>query len=285
VEEIWERGLGGDFIVSTTPLRDREGKLIGSVHVAHDITERKKAEQRIISLNEELKQKVSDLSEANAELEAFSYSVSHDLRSPLRSIDGFSQEILEDYSDRLDENGVDSLRRIRAATQRMGVLMDGLLTLSRVTRKELVRKKVDMSSLARDVVANLRKADPESQVEVVITDGLADKGDERLLYILLQNLLENAWKFSARSAEPRVEFGAYERNGRSEYFVKDNGAGFDMTYADKLFKPFQRLHSVDDFSGTGIGLATVQRIVRRHGGRVWADGRTGKGATFYFTLE
>ncbi|MCL5022591.1 MAG: MEDS domain-containing protein [Nitrospirae bacterium] len=284
-EEIHESNLGGCFLVSTTPLRGRQGQMIGSVHVAHDITERKKAEERIMSLNEQLRRNIEELSSANKEIEAFSYSVSHDLRSPLRSIDGFSQELLEDYSDKLDENGRDSLRRIRAASQRMGLLIDGLLMLSRISRSELTHEPVNLSAVARDVARVLQETQPEREAEFVISEGLFAEGDERLLYATLQNLLGNAWKFTGKSGKSRIEFGASRVDGRPVYFVRDNGAGFDMAFADKLFRPFQRLHDAADFSGTGIGLATVQRIIHRHGGRVWAEGKVGKGATFYFTLK
>ena len=257
-----------------------------------DITERKrgeearkKAEEYITTLNEKLKRNVEELSSANKELEAFSYTVSHDLRSPLRSIDGFSQEILEDYGDKLDNNGVDALRRIRAASQRMGLLIDGLLNLSRLSRSEIVRGTVDLSALAHDIAGDLRKAQPGRAVEIVVAEGLMEEGDERLLYVLLQNLLGNAWKFTGKVAKARLEFGVSQIDGGKAYFVRDNGAGFDMAFAGKLFRPFQRLHDTVDFSGTGIGLATVQRIVHRHGGRIWAEGEGGKGATFYFTLK
>lgn len=257
-----------------------------------DITERKrgeearkKAEEYITTLNEKLKRNVEELSSANKELEAFSYTVSHDLRSPLRSIDGFSQEILEDYGDKLDNNGVDTLRRIRAASQRMGLLIDGLLNLSRLSRSEIVRGTVDLSLVAHDIAGDLRKAQPGRAVEIVIAEGLMEEGDERLLYVLMQNLLGNAWKFTGKVAKARLEFGVDQIDGEKAYYVRDNGAGFDMAFAGKLFRPFQRLHDTVDFSGTGIGLATVQRIVHRHGGRVWAEGEVGKGATFYFTLK
>ncbi len=285
LEEIHEENIGGDFLVSTTPLYDKQGQLIGSVHVAHDITETKKAERRITSLNEQLQRKIDELSIANKELEAFSYSVSHDLRAPLRSIDGFSQEILEDYGEKLDENGKDSLRRIRAASRRMDLLIDGLLNLSRLSRSEIVHREVDLSGLALHIAGDLRKSQPGREVEVVISEGMVDYGDERLLYVLLQNLLGNAWKFTGRVAKGRIEFGLVRIGGEAAYVVRDNGAGFDMAYADKLFKPFQRLHEASDFSGTGIGLATVQRIIHRHGGRVWAEGVKGEGAAFYFTLK
>jgi PAS domain S-box-containing protein len=282
--EVHEERLGGYFLVSTTPLRDKQGHMLGSVHVAHDITERRKAEERILSLNEQLKRKIEELSGANRELEAFSYSVSHDLRSPLRSIDGFSQEILEDYCDKLDENGVDCLRRIRAASQRMGLLIDGLLTLSRISRAELKRETVNLSAIARDVVKVLRESQTKRDAEFVITDGLVAEGDERLLYAAIQNLLDNAWKFTERTGNARIEVGAMELKDETVYFVRDNGAGFDMAYSRKLFSLFQRLHDASEFRGTGIGLATVGRIINRHGGRIWAEGETNRGATFYFTV-
>ena len=284
-EEVHEDSLGGDFLVSTSPLHDKQGQLIGSVHVAHDITERKKAGERIILLNDQLKRNIEELSAANEELEAFSYSVSHDLRSPLRSIDGFSQEILEDYGDKLDENGLDSLLRIRAASQRMGLLIDGLLNLSRLSRGSIACEKVDLSALALDVAVGLQKSYPDREVKFVIAGDLADVGDEKLLYVLFQNLLGNAWKFTEKHTNAFIEFGVSRIDGNSVYFVRDNGAGFDMAYAEKLFRPFQRLHDAADFPGTGIGLATVQRIINRHGGRLWAEAEVGRGATFYFTLK
>jgi PAS domain S-box-containing protein len=266
-------------------IKDTSGRIIGASKIAHDITERKKAEELIATLNEKLKRNVDELSFTNKELEAFSYSVSHDLRAPLRSMDGFSQAILEDYGDKLDEKGRDALRRIRAASQRMGLLIDDLLNLSRISRREVDRRKVDLSALAHDIVGNLQKTQPGREVEINIAEGLIDEGDKRLLYVLLQNLLGNAWKFTEKRAKARVEFGVSQVDGRPAYFVRDNGAGFDMAYVDKLFRPFQRLHDLTDFSGTGIGLATVQRIIHRHGGQVWAEGKVEKGATFYFTLK
>ncbi len=253
--------------------------------VVRDITERKWAEKEIMRLNEELKQHVIHLEAANKELESFSYSVSHDLRAPLRSINGFSQQILEDCFDKLNDESKDAFQRIRAASQRMGLLIDGLLNLSRLSRSGIVCGKVDLSELARDIVGDLREAHPEREVEIVIAEGLFCEGDERLVYVLLQNLLGNAWKFTERVPKARLEFGSCRTYGETVYFVRDNGAGFDMAYADKLFRPFQRLHGAAEFPGTGIGLATVQRIVNRHGGRLWAEGEVDKGATFYFTLK
>jgi light-regulated signal transduction histidine kinase (bacteriophytochrome) len=202
----------------------------------------------------------------------------------LRSIDGFSQILLEDYRDKLETEGQDSLRRIRNASQSMAQLIDALLQLSRVMRSELSHEKVDLSILALSTAAVVQKSEPRP-VRLHIVAGLQASGDRRLLGVALQNLLQNAWKFTARNPEAIIEFGSIEKEGKTAYFVRDNGVGFDMTYVDKLFTPFQRLHAREQFDGTGIGLATVQRIVKRHGGRVWAEGAVGKGATFYFSLD
>ena len=230
-----------------------------------------------------------ELEVTNRELEAFSYSVSHDLRAPLRSIDGFSQILLEDYADNLDEEGRDYLGRVRAASQRMGRLIDDLLGLSRVTRGALRRERVDLSALAREVAAGLGESRPDRDVDFEIEDGIQGIVDPRLVRVALTNLIGNAFKFTEKVERARIGFGEDPKLsylGRVPvYYVRDNGAGFDMEYADKLFGAFQRLHGADEFEGTGIGLATVQRIVHRHGGRVWAEGRVGGGATFYFTLR
>jgi len=249
------------------------------------VIERKRAEEEIQKLNESLKVHAAELAAANKELEAFSYSVSHDLRAPLRTIDGFSRALLEDYDNKLEDQGKDYLKRVRAATQRMGQLIDDLLNLSLMMRKELRREETDLSDLARSIAAELRKTQPRRQAEFVIQEGVVAHGDPRLLREVLENLLGNAWKFTEKHSRPRIEFGASQQEEQSAYFVRDNGAGFDMAYADKLFVPFQRLHSTAEFSGNGIGLTIASRIINRHGGRIWAEGELEKGATFYFTLK
>ena len=221
----------------------------------------------------------------NRELETFSYSVSHDLRAPLRSIDGFSQALLEEYEPVIDDQGRDYLRRVRAAATRMGELIDDLLNLSRVTRREMRHERVDLAALARVAAEQLERAKLYPPVEFVTAEPLVAAGDPHLLRIVLDNLLGNAWKFSSKAARPRVEFGVTVTDrGERAFFVRDNGVGFDMAHAGKLFGAFQRLHGMHEFPGTGIGLATVQRIIARHGGRVWADASPGQGATFSFTL-
>lgn len=243
------------------------------------------AREHLQRLNQDLQRHAAELEAANKEIEAFSYSVSHDLRAPLRSIDGFSQAILEDYADRLDEPGRQYLARVRAATSRMGDLIDDLLRLSRVTRAEMTHETVDMSAIVESLAVDLRHSDPQRAVRFAIQPGLEVEGDCNLLRILLTNLISNAWKFTARRDDPCIEFGMHERDGERTYWVRDNGAGFDMAYARKLFVPFQRLHTVTEFPGTGIGLAIVQRIVIRHRGRVWVEAGVDRGATFYFALR
>ena len=221
---------------------------------------------------------------ANKELESFSYSVSHDLRAPLRGIDGFSQALVEDETDRLSPQGKNYLQRIRAAAQRMAELIDDLLRLSRVSRADFRKEHVDLSALVTTVAGELRKANPDRNVELVVKPNVAANADARLIKITLENLLGNAWKFTSKVEGARIEFGTRDDDGSVVYFVRDNGAGFDMKYADKLFGAFQRLHTDKEFPGTGIGLATVQRIVVRHGGRIWVEAAVGSGATFQFTL-
>jgi DNA-binding response OmpR family regulator len=227
---------------------------------------------------------VAELERKNRELEAFSYSVSHDLRAPLRAIDGFSKALMEDCADRIGGEGLQHLNRVRAAAQRMGELIDDMLQLSRVTRVEMSRRHVDLSHLAREVVAELRRQEPERAIEIVIADGLETEVDARLMRIVLENLFGNAWKFTRRTAAPRIEFDVESGEAGPIYHVRDNGAGFDMRYAEKLFRPFQRLHGEAEFPGTGIGLATIHRVIERHGGRIWTEAAIDQGATFFFTL-
>jgi signal transduction histidine kinase len=282
--------LGEDELGALT---DAFNQMLGRIEDQKDELQRyaadleRRVEERTHELqerNESLRRNAAELLAANSELDAFAYSVSHDLRAPLRSIDGFSQILLEDYATQLDEAGRESLHRVRAASQRMGTLIDDLLKLARVTRAEIRTEDVDLSGLARDIAAELEGATPERKVEFAIAPGLKARGDARLLRVVLDNLLRNSWKYTAKQPAPRVEFRFADANGGQAFMVRDNGAGFDMKYADKLFGVFQRLHSAADFEGTGIGLATVRRIINRHGGRIWAEGAVDQGATFYFTL-
>ncbi len=276
---------GSEFPVeiSLSPLKTEGGVLISSA--IRDVTDRKRAEDELSKLNEDLRRQAAEVYAANKELEAFSYSVSHDLRAPLRSMAGFSQSLLEDYHDTLDAEGQGFLKRICRGAQRMGQLIDDMLSLSRVTRTEMSYETVDLSAMVSEITTELQQGEPDRKVEVSVEEGLAETGDAELLRIALENLLANAWKFTAKHPTARIEFSASSPNGDTRvYCVRDDGAGFDMAYAGKLFGAFQRLHGAE-FPGTGIGLATVQRVVRRHGGSVWAEGTPEEGATFYFTLQ
>ena len=275
--------------LKTVELLEKEGMQLGTAIL------RRQAEEEVQRLNAELEKRVvertNQLEATNKELEAFSYSVSHDLRAPLRSIDGFSLALLEDYIDRLDETGKDYFRRIRSATQRMSELIDGLLILSRLTRAEMKRETVDLSGMTKHLSVELQNRQPDRPVEFVIAEGVTAQGDAVMLRVALQNLLGNAWKFTRKHPTARIEFGVMEGDGQEAtdkrqtiFYVRDDGAGFDMAYSDKLFGAFQRLHANVDFPGIGIGLTTVRRIIHRHGGRIWAEGEVEKGATFFFTL-
>jgi PAS domain S-box-containing protein len=259
------------------PILDEQGEPAYLLGISEDITERKEAASALI--------RAKDAAEAaNRELEAFSYSVAHDLRAPLRSIDGFSQALLEDYNDKLDDEGRSHLKRVRNAAQRMAMLIDDLLKLSRLTRAELRRERVDLSALVRAAADKLAESAPGRAVELQVAGELWVNADTRLLGVVIDNLLDNAWKFSRSRSPAQVQFGVEEVDGVPAFFVRDNGVGFDMSYVDKLFGVFQRLHAVHEYEGAGIGLATVQRVVHRHGGRTWARGELDRGATFYFTL-
>jgi PAS domain S-box-containing protein len=275
---------GSEFPVeiSLSPLETEEGTLISSA--IRDISERKKTNDRILRLNEQLEVRNAELGTMNQELETFSYSVSHDLRAPLRAIDGFSLALLEDCRDKLNAEDRSHLERIRAATVRMGSLIDDMLKLARIARSEPVRDEVDLSALAEEVALQLKSLEPERSVNVDIRPGLEVTGDRHLLRAMLENLLGNAWKFTSKKHAAHIEVGSSNGDSERVFFVRDNGAGFDMRYADKLFGVFQRLHLDRDYPGTGVGLATVQRIVRKHGGRIWAEAAVGEGATFYFVL-
>ena len=288
--------------MTITPVR-RDGTPSHFVAIKQDITTRKQAEAEIHALNVDLDRRVQErttqLEAANRELEAFSHSVSHDLRAPLRTIAGFSRLLVEDCRDQLDANGHHYLERVQAATVHMGALIDDLLSLSSVARATIQREVVDLSDLVGSIAIQLREAEPDRRVEFVIAPDLYASGDARLLELAMDNVLRNAWKYTSRHATARIEVGqmsvaeyvvqhpdAGMQNPQSAivYFVRDDGAGFDMGYADKLFAAFQRLHCRSEFEGTGIGLTTVQRIIHRHGGRIWAEGAPERGATFYFTL-
>ncbi len=262
--------------ISLSPLETEGGTLVSAA--IRDVTERHKTQQEILRA-------VEATNLANRELESFSYSVAHDLRAPLRGIDGFSQALLSHYSDRLDEDGQRYLRRVRESAKRMSELIDGLLTLSRITRSDLRQQPVNLGELASRIVEELRNLDPSRSVDFEVEDEIWGRGDPRLLSVLLENLLGNAWKFTRERPDAKIRFGIEKYEGKDAYCIRDNGAGFDMSYASKLFGVFQRLHTEREFEGTGIGLATVQRIVHRHGGNIWAEGEVSKGAAFFFTLQ
>ncbi|HKJ00024.1 MAG TPA: ATP-binding protein [bacterium] len=275
---VARRKDGSEFPVdiSLGPLHTRDGLEV--IAAITDVTLHRQAQA-------ELKQSNSALNAVNQELESFSYAVSHDLRQPLRAMVGFGQILIEDYRDRLDTQGQDYLQRIQFAANRMGNLIDALLRLSRITRSQIAHAPVNLSQLTYEIAAQLASGEPERQVEWHVEDAMSVKADDGMLRALLENLLGNAWKFTAGTPHARIDVGQERNNGHAQFYVRDNGAGFDMAYADKLFGAFQRLHRTDEFPGTGIGLATSQRIVHRHGGRIWAEGQVGAGATFHFTLQ
>lgn len=307
VDAAWELASAGkletwrcDYLIHTREGEQRwvsdtaveligpNGQSTGAMGIMMDITARKKAEEVVVQLNLELEQRVrertAELEAANKELEAFAYSVAHDLRAPLRSIDGYSKLIQEDYAKLLDEDGQGYLENTRRAAQRMGQLIDDLLLLSRVTRQEMNRTLVNLSTLSEDVISGLQRSEPARSVKVIIEPNMYVQGDENLLRLVLENLIGNAWKFTSKQKNARIELGKMINTEGTVYFVRDNGAGFDMKYANQLFKAFHRLHTEMEFVGSGVGLATVQRVIQRHGGEIWAKGSVNQGATFYFTI-
>lgn len=277
------------IITSKLPLRDEDGNLTGLVGVGHDITERKKVEIEVKNLNAELELRVKNrtaaLEEANRELESFSYSVSHDLRAPLRAIDGYSSILLTKCADNLDEQEMQYFNQIRIASQKMGTLIEDLLKLSRISRTQIILNKVDLVVIAQEIFDQLQLQDPDRNVEFIHPEKIEVNADENLITITLDNLMRNAWKFTSKKNEAKIEIGSYLDDEKQVIFIKDNGAGFEMKYVDKLFGAFQRLHDNSDYEGTGIGLAIVKRIINRHNGNIWAEGNVDQGAAFFFTLS
>jgi PAS domain S-box-containing protein len=273
---------------SLCPIKDEAGNVVYLIPAGHDITEQKKAENELRVYREHLEELVHirthALEVANKELETFSYSVSHDLRAPLRGIDGFSEMLMEDYGDKLDDDAVSYIKRIRRGAQRMGSLINDLLELSRITRKMMHVGAVDFSKIASEIASTISENDPVRNVTFRVEPDMSLTGDAKMIYVVMENIIGNAWKFTSKNETALIEIGSEEKDGEKVFFVRDDGAGFDMNYADKLFGVFQRLHSEKEFEGTGVGLATVERIIAKHGGRVWADGSVGVGATFYFSL-
>jgi PAS domain S-box-containing protein len=288
--QIVNRRDGGvrTVLLSAKMVRDAQGRDLMSSSTLHDITARRIAEDKLRELNIELENRIQErtaqLSTANKELSAFSYSLSHDLRAPLRSIDGFSKLLLERYAGYLDDQGRSYIQRLRRAGTRIGLLIDDMLRLSRVSFLELHLADIDVSRVAHEIAGDLAHAHPERRVQFAVADGLKAVGDPGLLRIVLENLIGNAWKYTSKKAAAKIEVGRAVERGVTSFYVRDDGAGFDMEFAEKLFEPFQRLHNSAEFEGTGIGLATVQRVIDRHRGRVWAEGSVGQGATVFFTL-
>lgn len=277
------------ILLSAVKINDEKGKWINSISVHRDITERKKAEEELIIYKNHLEELVDErtarLESINKELESFSYSVSHDLRAPLRAIDGFGQALVEEYADKLGEEGIHYVDRIRKATKKMGALIDDMLRLSRISRMPITKQKVNLSEIAKEILNELSKLDKERKIKIKVQEDINVIGDYNLLKIMLDNLLNNAWKFTSKTEEAIIEFGRIREKEKDIYYIKDNGVGFDSSYVDRLFTPFNRLHSEEEFPGTGIGLANVKRIINMHGGNVWAEGKVGQGATFYFTIK
>jgi PAS domain S-box-containing protein len=286
-EEIMiEHSDGRQIVVSAhaSPLRNERGEITAAVGVFHDISTRKKAENEIKELNEKLRRRTAELEEANRELEAFTASVAHDLRTPLIVMGSYSQRLLKKYADRLDARGRGYIEQLLSTTRRMEQIIADLMKLSFVTRMEIKYDMVDLSSLAKSLREELQKTEPERQVDFSIEEDLRVKGDPQLLRVALHNLLHNAWKYTRRNSQARIELGVIQGGDQPVFFVRDNGCGFDMVHAERVFNPFTRLHKSEDFEGTGIGLATVKQVINRHGGRIWAESEVGQGTTFYFTI-
>jgi len=277
-----------DISVTISPIRDKNGQIVGASKIARDVTQSKLAQATIQELNNTLEQKVvertAELKAANEELDAFAYAVTHDLRAPLRGMTGFSKILLEDFGDKLEPEAKKSLDHIIAASTNMGQLIEGLLVLSRVTRGEIKREEIDISAMAQRIREELGRTDPQRKVSWEIESGLSLRGDPRMLESVMRNLLGNAWKYTANAGVPLIRVRAVQENGHAQICVEDNGAGFDMAYAEQLFQPFRRLHRQEEFPGLGIGLATVLRIVRRHGGSIRATAAPGQGAAFFFSF-
>jgi len=277
-----------DVALTLSPVRDASGAIVASSMVCRDITQRKADDQQLKLLHNTLEQRVNErtlqLDRANKELQSFSYSVSHDLRAPLRGIDGWSSALMEDFGEKLGETGLEYLGRVRSETQRMGQLIDDLLRMAMISQSGIVVKEVDISKCVRSTADRLRETSPDRIVDFIIEPALVVQGDAGLLDVALTNLIENAWKYTSKLPAARIEFGVMKVGEEVAYFVRDNGDGFDMKYASKLFAPFHRMHTPRDFPGTGVGLATVQRIIHRHSGRIWAEAKPKFGATFFFTL-
>jgi PAS domain S-box-containing protein len=288
LELVHRDGRRTPVLCNLSVRRDAAGRPAGLILSARNLSALRRAEEELHRLNKELDHRVGErtarLEAANRELEVFAYSVAHDLRAPLRSINTFTQKLQAFHSQQMDAAGRATLENIARGAGRMGELIEDLLKLSSVTRHELSRARVDLSALAASVLADLQKAEPERRVRLMITPGLTAHADARMMKIVLENLMSNAWKFVSGQSAAEIEFGVFEGKGVRAFFVRDNGAGFNMESAQKLFGAFERLHAASDYPGTGVGLATVQRIIHRHGGRVWAESRVGRGAAFYFTL-
>ncbi len=281
------RSSGEEFYahLSLSTLKDPNGSDIGMIGYSLDITERKRAEEMVEALNKDLRRRTAELEMANKELEAFAHSVSHDLKAPLIVAGGFCKRLSERFGEKLDEKGNHYLQRIQESCQHMNLLIEDLLSLSKVTINKINFKSVDLSKVVKSIATQLKERYPEREVNCLIEEGLTAKGDPRLLMVAMENLLANAWKYTNKYERAMIEFGLMRPvEDKPTYFVRDNGCGFDMSMADRLFRPFQRLHSDEEFSGTGVGLATVQRVITKHGGRIWAESTVGKGSTFYFTL-